>query len=559
MNESDAAYLLQDDVRASVDADVGASAWVTAYRKVQDQAENGGVFCALVPDADILDSLASGTWDMSVGSGCPGCSQSFDGATRTTAYHRYGRAGGIEPLVFVRDHNGLHPRSIEILEEYRHFHNLYFDATRAEYLRVDDGGREEVVVKVLPDRVDMLLRPLRQFLALKRMHLALLYDMVRFSEQSVDVIPHQKRSTVVSLSDRRYSIDIRECDWMRDRKFRSFSRLLGKRLIPPLPVEQSGIWPYNEDEQRQYCEFIIARDSEGKELRYTSDPARLANYFGKNPRAPHYLTPVFFQREVLKKYYDQTAKYRVVDGALFCGDLWMLRIDNNHETHVVAFLGDLGETLSYEEQLHWLHHNVAPEGGVSEVEWKRSFLAEPSEPTSADLIFVRALVRFQDDWVTQHGWPLFLPLLSGDEHYFRGLHVPVTKDATEFEQQVLALTKLLVDSINVAEISRLLPAGPKDEKSLAKLDRYHEANQYPARAADLKLLRDLQDLRSSGVAHRKGHRYDEVAERFGIPDREPGAVFEGILKRLTDMLGALSAHYMPAHTGAPAPGEGSIE
>ena len=35
-------------------------------------------------------------------------------------------------------------------------------------------------------------------------------------------------------------------------------------------------------------------DENGKEIRHTCNPSCLSNYFGANPTAPHYLTPVYF-------------------------------------------------------------------------------------------------------------------------------------------------------------------------------------------------------------------------------------------------------------------------
>jgi hypothetical protein len=56
----------------------------------------------------------------------------------------------------------------------------------------------------------------------------------------------------------------------------------------------------------QYETFIVGTDDEGESVIHTCDPDTLANYFGKNPAAPHYLTPVSFERRVFDKYYADT-------------------------------------------------------------------------------------------------------------------------------------------------------------------------------------------------------------------------------------------------------------
>ncbi|MCW3046959.1 MAG: hypothetical protein JWO74_1243 [Solirubrobacterales bacterium] len=102
---------------------------------------------------------------------------------------------------------------------------------------------------------------------------------------------------------------------------RPFLRLFGKRLLPPPPLEASGIPPFKPE--KEYEQFVIGTDT-GEEVRVTSDPAELANYFGANPGNPHYLTPVYFRREVLNKYYADPDRYTVEDGYVRCAGLWGL-------------------------------------------------------------------------------------------------------------------------------------------------------------------------------------------------------------------------------------------
>ena len=47
---------------------------------------------------------------------------------------------------------------------------------------------------------------------------------------------------------------------------------------PPLPLEECGIWPYDEPEQH-YAEFIIGLDEHGNPRQHTCAPEKLANYF----------------------------------------------------------------------------------------------------------------------------------------------------------------------------------------------------------------------------------------------------------------------------------------
>ena len=86
----------------------------------------------------------------------------------------------------------------------------------------------------------------------------------------------------------------------RRREFCGTQGCIGKRLTPPPPVEQCGVWPF--EPAQSYETFIIGTDDVGNTIEFTCDSDALANYFGANPQAPHFLTPVFFKRAVLEKY-----------------------------------------------------------------------------------------------------------------------------------------------------------------------------------------------------------------------------------------------------------------
>ncbi|RKZ28488.1 hypothetical protein DRQ26_00975, partial [bacterium] len=52
----------------------------------------------------------------------------------------------------------------------------------------------------------------------------------------------------------------------------------------------------------------------------------------------------------------------------------------------------------------------------------------------------------------------------------------------------------------------------------------------------LQPLRDIQDLRSSGAAHRKGSKYEKVAKRLGLYEESYINFFKKILEDVVNML-----------------------
>jgi hypothetical protein len=301
------------------------------------------------------------------------------------------------------------------------------------------------------------------------------------------------------------------------KKRQTYSSLYGKKLVgaPEKVRIQNDL---DDEKPKEYENFIIGIDDEGNPVTFTCNPEVLADFFGKNPGNPNFVTPVFFKKEVLSKYYSQPGKYSVEDGQLNCGSLWTLRLDNNHPRYVIVFLGDLGQTLGEKEQQYWGSFNVPPDGAISEVSHKRGVMAEFADPTEKHLLFKQEFKEFQRRWESAFGWCFFLPLSNDDSHFFAALRIPLTGDQAEFDAQILALAKILVDSLNEEELSR--NASREAQGSISILEAFFDARGVANWKSHIDFLRDLQALRSSGSAHRKGSRYKKVAAVWGIGQRD---------------------------------------
>jgi hypothetical protein len=316
----------------------------------------------------------------------------------------------------------------------------------------------------------------------------------------------------------------------------NFTRLLGKRVIAPPPIEKSEMWPYEPD--RQYETFIIGTDAEGGPSMHTCNPDALANYFGKNPDAPHYLTPVFFERRVFDKYYADSERYSVEDGYLRTSGAWGLRMDNAHETHVAVFLGDLGSDIPYREQQYWRSFNVAPPGPMSETAIRRSFLNQWYNSDRVEHRFVASYNRLNKAWQKRYGWPVYKPLNEGDANLLGAIHVPTNTSFGQFDDQIVRLAKVVVDSLNEEEISATLTAPVKDEKGISKFERLMvELDVASEPICDD--LRRVQGARTRSAAHRKGGDFDLAILLAGAPDLP--ALFNDLLDHLITDFDALVA------------------
>lgn len=329
------------------------------------------------------------------------------------------------------------------------------------------------------------------------------------------------------------SLTIVPCDFREG--YRSFARLVGKVLVPPLTREASNWGPFEND--GTYQSFIIGVDGDGRPNEVSCAPTISENIF---------LTRVWFRADVLKRYRDEPSRYRVEDGLVACAGRWDLPIDNDHRDHVIAFLGDL-RMLPEKEQRHWRAHNIEPAGGLSETAFRRSFLAEWASSERPEHRFVRAYETFMEK-SAEAGVEVVRPLMTDDEHCLRTLHVPPTEEVLAFDQQIGNLTKLLVDSLNDTELQKHITVEAND-KSIRKLEKYLAAKGKTDFQDHTGLLRDLQGYRSTNTAHRRGSTARKAFEKLGggLTSRRDvlAAVFDRARALLEYLQQALPAGFPP--------------
>jgi hypothetical protein len=381
-------------------------------------------------------------------------------------------------------------------------------------------------------------RALLPFLAAKQMHLGLFFNAIAENTATLEELGISREPINKKKRDLFYVVEFGDGKISSSRQ--SFSRLIGKTLIRC--PKRISVAPWSGRKKEIYCDFIIGDDGRGNPIMHTCDPEKLANYFGKNPEAPHYLTPVHFRRDVLQKYYDNPQRYTVSDADVRCGALWSMRIDNDHPNRVVVWLGDLGQDLSEEERLHWRHYNIPPEGPlISRTGYLRDIRGVFADPEMPDLVFKHEYPRFRERWKNQYGWDLFLPLREGDKHVFDILRIPLSDNLAEFDDQVLALAKLLVDSLNEKQLAASLSGGSKsDERGIAKLERWLREQGAKDFEQHVQFLRRLQALRA-GSAHRKGKEYSKAADYFEMSKDSLPNVFRNILIQATAFLASLTS------------------
>lgn len=165
--DADRERLLQTGLLNRFRLDPKLTEMVTVYQSDDDDSHHHGIYCALIPLGQIDSVLSNPSWDFSHGQGIPGTVKYHNDGVVQVEYLRYGDDKGIEPLVIDREFCGIRNDYKEISEEFRLFHRLYHDRKLDQYFKIDDSGNEDLIAVVEPRRVQIRLKEIRQFLAIK--------------------------------------------------------------------------------------------------------------------------------------------------------------------------------------------------------------------------------------------------------------------------------------------------------------------------------------------------------------------------------------------------------
>lgn len=549
--DSDRKRLMQEDKLNWWSRELKFTEMVTVYSR-DEQDEYSGIFCALIQFDQVEQSLSDPVnWDLRFGESMPADSGSGPAGSGQFTYLRNFCGEGIEPFIIDREFNesqtnfGQRRNYREISEEFRLFHNLYHDRQADVYIKIDDEGNEEVVGIVEPNRIRIRLRAIRQFLAIKEMYLSLQFWHFKYVKNTLDALgmtEHDEKPQIKATGDGDICWQLSYRNYSGN-GYHSSSLLAGKRLIEPLPKSESGFGRFAKEQEKEYVNVIIGVDDNGDEISVSCNPAKTKNC-AYNLVPSNGLIPVHFSKQVLDRYYNEPSKYSVKDSVLDC-PWWFMHIDNHHDYRVVVWLCDLF-ALPYKEQLHWRMHNIQPEGDVSETCFRRDILAEFTESDRPEHLFRRRYEELQKASEQYLGWQFLRPLSAADAHHLKTLRIPSTNEQKEFDEMVLSLAKILIDSLNQEQLKKLISPKQKGNLNPEEKDRLKQSigcleislNACGVKNAEhhISFLRNLQKLRSTGAAHRKGTKYKKIADEFGIGRQSFHTVFTMILVKASDCL-----------------------
>lgn len=531
-------YIYQISIREWIESDWGKEILIPLYGSKKDDKRDIFFQSYLIPKDEVDSQLKTDTYDLH-NSLLPGVTVYGSWDSGETIYHRWNNDIKAEPLIINRNYNGMANDNIELVEEFRLLFNLYYNSQSRQYIDLEN----EVVVAQIDENncISVHKRYLKSYLAIKEMAIIMHIDSRCVNCGFDEDFPNDSLCYRNEENTLYYTLNTGKCH--TGIRQENYSLLFGKKVILGCELKDCNIWPYNEE--KQFIDFVIGIDDNGKEMQYTCNPSKLKNYFGANPTAPHYLTPVFFDSAVLNKYYSKPEVYKVEDCIIRCGSLWSLYIDNQNKGFISAYLGDLGRDLpSEQEQHYWRGFNKAIDGKLSETKFKRDFLAQASNPQSLDFVFKNTYSEVNRLFEEKSGWPLFLELDEQDLYNFEGLRIPINNSIVEMDMLVLSLVKVLLDSLNEKNITKQLTGTyEKLVGSISKLEVWFQEKQLLNYQDHIKFLRNLQELRSSGTGHRKGKSYQKISKVFDVQKENYAETFLNILEKVISFLNYIESNF----------------
>lgn len=548
MKESE--RILFTDFLASMNKKFIESGWITVSAEC--------LHSALVSDEKLSEALSRYEWDLSKGSN--GVSEIWSDGKWSFCHDGI---NVLEPFVLYRSANYDIDNYVELSQDFRvllNMHDRYVSPTEHCFVVDNENGDWEKVAEIKGETIRIKLTILRKYLALRRMNLLLFFDEMRFSQQSFQELGLTPiMNQIVKDDDYIYNYSsLVNCHADGNK---SGGWIMGKCVLRYWEKD------YNRDsfdqDDRQYAEFIYDYDDEGEPMSHSCKKKTLSNYFVANGDNPLEMTPIFFKKEVLDKYYSNPNKYTVSDGAVGCEGSWSLHIDNDHRNYVIVPLVYLGN-LDYSEQLYWKGYNVSPERemGFSKTAYTRWIEGKFCNPMFPDLQFKYRFKQFNKKWEKQFGWPLFLPLIDEDEHRYKTLHCLTTENNhSDFDEQILSITKLVVDSLNQKCLQTEIDDSNTEVESILKERKISSSSELKAGIDKFQafifskgmknpdvvdFLRKVQSLRSNSVAHRKSNKRKDLAklyEYFKLDELSEQQVLEDIFVKMIMTLDTLENYF----------------
>lgn len=424
--------------------------WIVLYDKneVQNLENDVFTFCALIDKEKVYenDYLNKFEWGFATDSfGRVGFGTFGWGDTEELFFTDGTSYEDFEYLVALR-YFDKYDTSVEINPKFIWYGNLV--KQNEGYV---DALTDELIIKVTPYHIEVKREYLKDFLCALDKVCVIVFDHRRHFNSSEKI-----KSKYEDISGENYFITLSVSSARGfGGNYDGCSSIIGKTVISPFKKLHHRDYKYFT-EDKEFERFIIDYDEdEDEEIEFTCNEAELANYFGANPDAPHFLTPVFFDIKVLDKYKNDPRNYVVNDSNISFLSEWSIPFNINKERKVSVWLGDLGR-IPFEEQKYWRTFNIKPEGKMDSKFVDRQIRGIWTDASRIESKLVPSLNRFNAMIKEQYGDVIFNVLSDADKEIYNTFMIPTNYSIPEYQSFLMKLSKLTAESINVKLIKKAM-------------------------------------------------------------------------------------------------------
>ncbi len=503
------------------------NSWVTLYKKEDKKKPNvyGSIYSYLVKKDYNNEIMSSHLRDFNIGDGTPTYEESFDKGSSKFKYYPHDER--IIPLVFFRKFPHLNKEGYwEISQELTGYLGLFHEEEKNRYVSADDNDDPIDVIVYSKDFIKIRKIFLDAYMCIRQANLIISFVMSEELDSRHDV------DKLFSDDNRVYS--------MYSNSYNNDVTIVGKNSFNCMELNEKNITP---ESIREYLSYIVSGDEVDHKL-HSCDPDIVSSSKEHTKSGLQIgFSPLFFKKEVLNKYLNNSKTYKVGDNTLEKVGYWILPIDNNHNDYVSIFLKDIGRYLSTKEQYHWKSYNVAPDKlSMSDTFEDRSLKGRwcNSEQPVFELKRIRESIN--SNWNDKFKFSLFKELNEKDKHCLDMLHPLLKNEQSEFDEQILFITKIFIDSLNESEIKKITKNTHDDkEKELRGIKLFQQFLLEQKLNIDLDVIFKIQGLRSSGSAHRKSKNYDTSEKRLDINNDDLEASYREVASKLLNCLSSLNA------------------
>lgn len=306
------------------------------------------------------------------------------------------------------------------------------------------------------------------------------------------------------------------------------------------------------------CKFVVKpyRDIKWSRRLYSSTRHHVPMVVGINStsgrkirsRSANQFKPIYFKKEVLVRYVeDRRCVVRLLTkeiGRITYLDQWYLTYGINQMGRLVVWDKYL-DRLPHNEKIYWSSFNIPPEGWLPEEFRQAAIFGNPPTSTSLEEQVIKLRTAINGEFNKRHGVLLFSDN-EDDEYNIQQLHVVTGRGSLAIRPQILALSKLFIDSIDGAMMAKKI-ADPKDTvgpdgkklRGLSLLQNYY--NQESGTEYQVtSMLKLVWDLRSNYIHKFSEKSYMKKIESYSsrLDPLDPHSVYTYILEQTTHQLGA---------------------